>query len=70
MGKLSGFIGSFLGSYLITFSREKKKFVKRSNKHPDRCPFNPQMVELMAESRVFIYPELLPKIAVFQVEQG
>jgi hypothetical protein len=48
------------------FNTEKKKFFKRSSKHPERYPFNPKMVELMAESRVFIYPELLPKLAIFQ----
>lgn len=51
-------------------TRGKKKFFKRSCKHPDRYPFNSQMVELMAESRVFIYPELLPKLAIFQAESG
>jgi hypothetical protein len=52
------------------FNREKKKFVKRSNKHPERFPFNTKMVELTAESRVFIYPELLPKLAILENEQG
>lgn len=52
------------------FSRERKKFFKRSSKHPDRYPFNPKMVELMAESRIFLYPELLPKIAIFQSVPG
>ena len=52
------------------FSRERKKFVKRSSKHPNRYPFNPEMVKLMAESRVFIYPELLPILAIFQSEPG
>uniref|UniRef100_A0A0P4XQK3 GON-4 protein n=1 Tax=Daphnia magna TaxID=35525 RepID=A0A0P4XQK3_9CRUS len=49
---------------------ERKKFFKRSSKHPDRYPFNPKMVELMAESRIFLYPELLPKIAIFQSVPG
>ncbi|XP_046632083.1 uncharacterized protein LOC124311787 isoform X2 [Daphnia pulicaria] len=54
----------------IVVCGEKKKFFKRSSKHPERYPFNPKMVELMAESRVFIYPELLPKLAIFQSEPG
>jgi hypothetical protein len=54
----------------LVFSRERKKFVKRSSKHPNRYPFNPTMVKLMAESRVFIYPELLPTLAIFQSEPG
>jgi hypothetical protein len=52
------------------FNREKKKFLNRSNKHPERFPFNTKMVELMAKSRVFIYPELLPKLAIFESEPG
>ncbi|XP_046637979.1 uncharacterized protein LOC124316215 [Daphnia pulicaria] len=54
----------------VVTSGERKKFVKRSSKHPNRYPFNPTMVKLMAESRVFIYPELLPTLAIFQSEPG
>lgn len=28
------------------------------------------MVDLMAQSRIFIYPSMLPKLAVFQIERG
>ncbi|XP_046651648.1 uncharacterized protein LOC124342632 isoform X3 [Daphnia pulicaria] len=49
---------------------EKKKFLKCSGKNLERFPFNPKMVEMMAESRIFIYPELLPTLAIFQAERG
>ncbi|EFX70854.1 hypothetical protein DAPPUDRAFT_112291 [Daphnia pulex] len=48
----------------------KKKYLNRTNIYPERYPFNSEMVELMAESRVFIYPELLPKLAIFESESG
>lgn len=58
-------------SYLVfSSSRDKKKFVKRYNRHPDRCRFHTKMIELMANSKIFIYPELLPKLAFFEVEPG
>ncbi len=40
------------------------------NQHPERCPFKSELVDLMAESRVFIYPELLPKLAIFEIKPG
>ncbi|XP_046451509.1 uncharacterized protein LOC124199645 isoform X2 [Daphnia pulex] len=49
---------------------KKKKFLKCSGKNLERFPFNPKMVEMMAESRIFIYPELLPTLAIFQAERG
>lgn len=52
------------------YHREKKKFLKCSGKNLERFPFNPKMVEMMAESRIFIYPELLPTLAIFQAERG
>lgn len=63
-------VKSICDSILFHISRNKKQFVKRYNRHPDRYPFNPKMVELMAGSKVFIYPELLPKLACFEVESG
>jgi hypothetical protein len=32
--------------------------------------FNLELVEMMGESRVFMYPELLPKLAIHQTEPG
>jgi hypothetical protein len=50
-------------------NRQKKNFLNR-NQHPERCPFKSELVDLMAESRVFIYPELLPKLAIFEIKPG
>lgn len=56
-------------SYHITsdFYRNKKKFVRRRNYHPDRYPFDEDMVEMMMDNRVFCQPQMLPKLALFQV---
>lgn len=55
---------------VVTTEDNKTKFRKFSSRHPDRFPFHPRMVDLMADSRVFIYPWLLPKVAIFQVLPG
>ncbi len=41
-----------------------------SMERQDAIFFNLELVEMMGESRVFMYPDLLPKLAIYQTEPG